>query len=171
MTTLDLLKNETDTVLYEAGQQIFSTGDAGDVMYAVIFGEVEIIADDEVLETVEPGGVFGEMALVDQEPRSASAVAKTDCELVRIDENRFNLLVKFNPFFALEVLRVTVQRLRRLTLGSGEEALLEGTEDLPEVEDLEEAEEPGEQEEAEELAEPVDLDEPLTSEEPEDVEE
>ena len=115
MSSMNIFKNEQDTVTYSAGEKIFSVGDPGDVMYAIKSGAVDIFFNEELLETVGEGGIFGEMALVDKNVRSANAIARTACELVRIDEDRFDLLVKFNPYFALEVLRVTVRRLRRMT--------------------------------------------------------
>ena len=56
--------------------------------------------------------IFGEMALIDDEPRSATAVAITDVELVPISEKQFVFLVSQTPYFALKVMRVPAQRLR-----------------------------------------------------------
>jgi len=66
------------------------------------------------VETVEEGGLLGEMSLVDDRERSASAVALVDCELVPIDEKRFLFLVQETPFFALEVMRTMARRLRAM---------------------------------------------------------
>ena len=59
--------------------------------------------------------MFGEMALIDREPRSATAIAETDCELVVIDKRRFWFLVQETPYFAEIVMRVMADRLRRNT--------------------------------------------------------
>ncbi|HXQ21148.1 MAG TPA: cyclic nucleotide-binding domain-containing protein, partial [Candidatus Acidoferrales bacterium] len=67
-----------------------------------------------VVETMGPGGILGEMALIDQNPRSATAVAKTDCTLVPVNEARFKFLVKQVPAFSLEVMRVMASRLRKM---------------------------------------------------------
>ena len=56
--------------------------------------------------------IFGEMALIDSEPRSATAVAITDVELVPISEKQFLFLVSQTPYFALRLMRVLAQRLR-----------------------------------------------------------
>jgi CRP-like cAMP-binding protein len=56
--------------------------------------------------------IFGEMALIDDEPRSATAVAITDVELVPVSEQQFLFLVSQTPHFALKVMRVLAQRLR-----------------------------------------------------------
>ena len=98
---------------YRAGDIILEEGARGDAMYVVKDGEIEIVAAGRVMETVGPEGFFGEMALVDSEPRSASARAKTDCTLVPITERQFLFMVSETPFFALNVMRGLAQRLRR----------------------------------------------------------
>lgn len=114
-TTLDVFKNEKDTLSYSAGDIIFDVGEDGRLMYAVKNGQVDILLHGELLDTVSQGGIFGEMGIVEPAPRSARAIARTDCELVAVDENRFKMLVHTTPFFALQVLRITVDRLRRTT--------------------------------------------------------
>jgi CRP-like cAMP-binding protein len=114
MVTIDLFRNEEDTRSYAAGQNIFAEGDAGDFMYVVIAGEVEIFLRAKLVEHLEAGGVFGEMALLDKTPRSATAVAKTDCKLVAVDERRFKFLVQQTPHFSLQLMRIIADRLRRM---------------------------------------------------------
>jgi CRP-like cAMP-binding protein len=65
-----------------------------------------------VIERVESGGVFGEMALIDGLPRSATAIAAADCRIAAIDEKRFLRLVEHTPRFALSIMQVITQRLR-----------------------------------------------------------
>jgi CRP-like cAMP-binding protein len=67
-----------------------------------------------VLETVGPGGIIGEMALINTSARSASAIARTDSKLVPITAKRFQFLVQQTPFFALQVMEVMADRLRRM---------------------------------------------------------
>lgn len=105
--------DQQDAEAFAAGQVIFETGTVGEVMYAVQQGEVDIWRDGKLLETVNPGSIFGEMALIDSKPRSATAIAKTSCKLVAVDKKRFNFLVQQNPFFALNVMQVLTNRLRR----------------------------------------------------------
>ena len=109
----ELFRKDENRVTYPAGKVIFEEGLAGAEMYVVNSGTVEMKAGGKVLETIEAGGIFGEMALVDNEPRSASATALTECELVAIDSKRFEYLLSRMPFFAVEVMRVMAQRLRR----------------------------------------------------------
>ena len=116
MTAINILRREKELRSFQAGQPIFSEGQAGDVMYAVVEGEVQIVLRGQVLETIGVGGIFGELALLDDRPRSASAIASTDCQLAVIDLKRFGLLVQQVPFFAVEVMRVMAERLRRRTV-------------------------------------------------------
>lgn len=114
MPTFQIIRNTTDGIPFAAGQVIFRAGDPGDVMYVVVEGAVDIRLDQLVLETVTEGGILGEMALIDQAPRSATAVAVTDCLLATIDARRFMALVKQMPSFSLQVMRVMAQRMRQL---------------------------------------------------------
>ena len=113
MTTIDMFRHASDAVSFEAGKIIFRKDDSGLVMYAVTEGEVEILAAGKVILSVGPGGIFGEMALIEEAPRSATAVAKTACKLVAIDKKRFTFLVQQTPFFALSVMRIMSERLRK----------------------------------------------------------
>ncbi len=113
MTTFTIFNNEPDIRTLSAGQVIFQENQPGDFMYAVLEGEVEIVRQNHVLETIPAGGVFGEMALVDQKPRSASAIAKTNCRVAAISDKRFTLVVSHNPHFALQMMRLLAERVRR----------------------------------------------------------
>jgi CRP/FNR family cyclic AMP-dependent transcriptional regulator len=113
MPTFDILRREPDIRSFKQGETIFKKGDPGDWMFAVIEGAVEINLGSTVLERVAAAGVFGEMALIDQQPRSATAVAAVDCSLAVINEKRFLRLVEQTPKFALHVMHVISERLRR----------------------------------------------------------
>ena len=98
---------------FEAGRVIFSEGDSGaDRMYIIRSGTVDISIGNRLVETVQANGMFGEMALVDGEPRSATARAREACELAPIDRKLFILMVDEAPNFALNVMRVMANRLR-----------------------------------------------------------
>jgi len=98
---------------FDEGTVIFRDGDAAREMFVVREGSVSMRKGDEVLETLGVGAVFGEMALIDPAPRSATAVAGPGCRLVVVDEPTFNQLVQKVPSFALELLRLVTRRLRR----------------------------------------------------------
>jgi len=108
-----LLQRSGEIERFPAGAVIFSEGDEADRMYVISDGNVSLAIDDDVVETLGPGGLFGEMAVIDREPRSASAVAESDATLVAIDKRRFWFLVQETPYFAEIVMRVMSHRLRR----------------------------------------------------------
>ena len=112
--TIDQFRNETDTVRFEEGETIFREGDPGEAMYVVFEGKVELKIHGKIVENVGPGGVIGEMALIDRAPRTATATALTDCKLVAIPEKRFLFMVQQTPHFSLQILRVVAERLRRM---------------------------------------------------------
>jgi CRP-like cAMP-binding protein len=112
---LGLFSRERDVISLKAGESLFTKGDPAPTMYVVLSGEVRIGDGNTVLETVGPGGIVGEMALIDRSPRSASVTARSDTTLAAIDEKRFLFLVHQTPGFALKVMRLLVGRLRKTT--------------------------------------------------------
>jgi CRP/FNR family transcriptional regulator, cyclic AMP receptor protein len=96
-----------------AGSVIFNEGEDGDLMYVVKSGEVDLYIHGHLVETVGVDGFFGEVALLDHVARSATAVAKTDCTLIPINQRHFMFMVEETPFFALAVMRAMSTRLRR----------------------------------------------------------
>jgi len=107
------VEGDIKPAIYAAGDTIFEVGQPGDLMYLVRSGEVDILIDGKVVDTIGPDSIFGEMALIDSAPRSATAVAKTDCTLLPINEKRFLFMVDETPFFALQVMRIMSTRLRK----------------------------------------------------------
>jgi CRP-like cAMP-binding protein len=99
-------------VRYERGKVIMAAGQAGALMYVVYDGRVAISLRGTVVELIGPGGAFGEMALIDQSPRAATAVAETDCTLLAINRNVFLNLVKSEPTFGISLLSAMAERLR-----------------------------------------------------------
>src|ERR1700754_4350531 len=96
-----LFKNEPEPIAVPAGSAVFSQGDRGDCMYAVISGEVEMVRDGATLDVVPEGGIFGERALLAGSPRSASAVAKSDSRVAKVSAQPFMTIVSQNPPFAI----------------------------------------------------------------------
>lgn len=99
-------------VRYDRGKIIMVAGQAGALMYVVTEGRVAISIRGAIVERIGPGGVFGEMALVDQSPRAANAVAEADVALLAINRNVFLNLVKSTPTFGIALLSATAERLR-----------------------------------------------------------
>ena len=114
MATLHLFRNAPEVVAVAAGKYIFRKGEAAKVMYLIIEGEVELMLGNTVVETAGEGSFIGEMALIEDEPRSASARARGDCRVFPINEARFQLLVKETPFFALQLMKILARRLRNM---------------------------------------------------------
>jgi CRP-like cAMP-binding protein len=111
---LNLFAVEENPRLCEAGEVIFREFDMGAEMYVILEGEVELRIGSRVVETLSSGEPFGEMALIDQAPRVATAIAKTDCKLAVIPEKRFLFMVQTTPHFALQIMKVMADRLRRM---------------------------------------------------------
>jgi CRP/FNR family transcriptional regulator, cyclic AMP receptor protein len=99
---------------FAAGEKIFLEEDAGDHMFLVIEGKVNIVTYGTVLENVRMHGVFGEMALIDDAPRSAAAVAAEPTEVAIIDRKTFLDLVRESPDFSLYVMRILATRIRKM---------------------------------------------------------
>ena len=95
---------------YPADKVIMREGQRGVALYAVLEGRVAIRIGDAVVEKLGPGGIFGEMSLVDRTPRLATAVAETECALLAISRHMFLHLVKSSPKFAAALLRVVGER-------------------------------------------------------------
>ena len=105
-----------EPVYFDRGKTIVQEGQTGLRMYAVLVGHVAVsILGGGVVERLGPGGVFGELALLEQTPRLASARAETDCQLLPINRTAFLLLVKTSPEFAESLLGSLAERLRLLT--------------------------------------------------------
>jgi len=114
MLATRLFEHASDAKPVAAGTTIFKAGDERDYMYAVLEGQVDIIVNGRTVETVVSGGIFGEMALIEKDRRTATAVASTDARVVAVDERRFLYLIQQTPNFALHVMRVLSDRLRRM---------------------------------------------------------
>ena len=107
-----LTGNDIETRRVRAGGVIFREGEDADELFVIKSGYVRIQIGNRVVADLAADTIFGEMALIDDEPRSATALAITDVELVPVSEKQFLFLVSQTPYFALKVMRVLAQRLR-----------------------------------------------------------
>ncbi|HEY4834274.1 MAG TPA: cyclic nucleotide-binding domain-containing protein [Bradyrhizobium sp.] len=96
----------------KAGSVIFREDEEAHELFVIKSGQVRIQIGNRTITELSADDIFGEMALIDNEPRSATAVAVTDVELVAVSEQQFLFLVSQTPYFALKVMRVLAQRLR-----------------------------------------------------------
>ena len=116
MPNFDLLNlfRHTEGEKHASGEILFNQGDVGHHMYLIKKGQIALKHGQHILETLTEGAIFGEMALIDNEMRSATAQATVDSELIAIDEKRFQFLVSETPFFAQYVMKVMANRLRKM---------------------------------------------------------
>lgn len=99
-------------VRYERGKTIVTEGQPGVMMYVVVEGKVAVSIQGKLVERIGPGGVFGEMALIDRAPRLATVASETDCGLLAIGRNTFLDLIKASPDFAVSLLSAVGERAR-----------------------------------------------------------
>ncbi len=114
---LTMLEDKLDraTVLrYDANKPIMKEGDTGMNMYVILRGEVAISIKGTIIEYAGVGASIGEMALVDQSPRAATATAKTDCKLLAINRAALITLVKAEPHIGMALMRSMAERLRHM---------------------------------------------------------
>jgi CRP/FNR family cyclic AMP-dependent transcriptional regulator len=99
-------------VRFGAGNIIFSRGDAGDCMYIVQSGLIEMVIGDTVVESCSENEAIGFMSMIDRAPRSSTARVKEDCEVSVIDERTFRFMVDEVPNFALYIMGAMARRIR-----------------------------------------------------------
>jgi CRP/FNR family cyclic AMP-dependent transcriptional regulator len=114
--TKNIYQNYSKT--FEPGQVIFKEGEQGSELFIIIEGEVEIrkrtsSSTTKTLITFQKGDIFGEMALVEGKPRSATAIAVKPCRMLVINENLLDSMLENNPDFAKKMIRILSERLRK----------------------------------------------------------
>jgi CRP/FNR family cyclic AMP-dependent transcriptional regulator len=115
---LDALLARARITTYTAGQEIFAKGSPGRSMMAILRGNVRVSAPSSgrreiVLSILHAGEVFGEIALLDGQDRTADAIAITDCELLTLDHRDFMPFLERRPDICILLLKVFCQRLRQ----------------------------------------------------------
>jgi CRP-like cAMP-binding protein len=112
MKVIGLFKNAQRIVECPSGTIVFQQGETGEEMYGIVSGGIELHTDNKVIATLEADDIFGEMALIDKSPRSATAITNADSVLAVIDRQRFLFLVQETPMFALAVMSTMAERFR-----------------------------------------------------------
>ena len=97
-----------------AGQLVLAEGSSGAAMYIIRSGTVAVRLNGVKVEEIGEGGIFGEMALIDQSTRSAEILALTDVTVVMLDEKKFLQLVAKVPHFSIMVMRTLARRIRKM---------------------------------------------------------
>jgi CRP/FNR family cyclic AMP-dependent transcriptional regulator len=99
----------------ERGQVLFAEGDSANFLYLVKSGALRIMSGGTIYEDVGPGGIVGEMGIVEEPAlRSASVIALLPSSVITVDKAQFLTLVESAPSFALTVMRVLSRRLRAM---------------------------------------------------------
>ena len=113
----DMVRGLSDDppVSFLRNQVILEEGQLGTRMYVVLQGRVAVTIGGAVVDYIGPGGVLGELALIDQAPRLASAVAEDNVSLQPISRNAFIALIKLDPELGAAMLAALAERLRYLT--------------------------------------------------------
>ena len=114
MDLIEHFRNARKTITMASGKVIFHEGAPGDVMYVLMSGTVSVVVRGAVVEVAPAGSLLGEMALIDRSPRSATLLTRSECRLVPIDLDDFDLLIRETPAFARHVMEVMATRLRRM---------------------------------------------------------
>ncbi len=114
MNPRELFRQDTDALQLAPGDFLFREGDKRDKMYVLLEGEMDVRLGDYVVETAREGALIGEMALIDDSPRAANAVAKSACRLAPIDQRRFHFLIQQHPHFVTHVMKELADRLRNM---------------------------------------------------------
>ena len=115
MRPTHLFRDLPEVIVLSDGDFVFRRGESGNLMYLVIEGKIDLLAGDKAVETADEGTFIGEMALIEEAPRSASARARGPARVFPIDVARFHSLVKETPSFALDLMHTLASRLRRTT--------------------------------------------------------
>jgi CRP-like cAMP-binding protein len=118
MAEISFFRNAPDMRTLAPGEVLFREGEAGDHMFAVVEGSLELAVADRVVDRVGPGQILGEMAIIDQSIRSATATAITEARVAPVDRKRFVFLVQEHPTFALLVMEIMAERLRKANAAS-----------------------------------------------------
>lgn len=114
---LEELSKDIKELSLEIGEGLFHKGDPGDALYIIQTGWIKLVGEDAegsevVLNQVGPGNIIGEMAMIEEEPRSAGAVAITAAKLLKLHSKKFVEVLKQEPSIGLEVIRDISERLR-----------------------------------------------------------
>lgn len=114
------LGDKFQAVSLKAGQVLFNKGDQGDSLYLVQVGRLKVISTDAagyevILNQITDGDIVGEMALIDQQPRSAGVIAMTETTLLKLSSDDFLQIMQQHPEIGLMISRNLTQRLRNNT--------------------------------------------------------
>lgn len=108
----EVFRRTDDHRSFKPGEAIFREGEPGSQMFILVQGIVEVQVGNSIIGAFEPIEIFGEMAVIDAGPRSASVIAKTDCKLIAVNQSRFLFLIQQKPQLAIHIMSMLVERIR-----------------------------------------------------------
>ncbi|MTJ09139.1 MULTISPECIES: cyclic nucleotide-binding domain-containing protein [unclassified Anabaena] len=114
LSTITIFQGQPNPKVFAPGEIIFAEEQPGDSMYGILEGEVEILVNGKIVETIKTDEVFGTGILVGKKKRTYTAIAKTDCKLAFLNEQGFLFAVQETPMFAIQVMKSYTERLSRL---------------------------------------------------------
>lgn len=128
-TELSLIASRAVTRTYPRNSVLINEGDQTDSLYVILSGQVKVYAGDEdgrelLLTLLGPNEYFGELAIIDEEPRSASVMTTEPCKLAIISKEDFLHCLATHPAIAINVLKVLARRLRQQTENTKSLALM-----------------------------------------------
>ena len=112
---IDLSKFDRFKVTFQKGDQIFCEYEPGDSFYLIQTGRVQIVkimgTIEKIVDILHPGEIFGEMAILEEAPRSASAIAMDKVEVLEFNRKNFEILLRGNPQIAMKLLMTFIKRI------------------------------------------------------------
>ena len=112
MDLVNLFQSSASIQSFSDGVTIFQQGDLGEISYVLVSGEVDIHVNGQSIYKAQPGEILGIMALIDDKPRSATAIAIGDCQLAPLSKKDFLFLVQETPYFAIDIMKMLCDWLR-----------------------------------------------------------
>jgi len=114
MNFASIFKTEPTRQTFTAGDVLIREGEANEMMFIILSGELEVRVAGKVVATLKEGDLFGELSMIDQEPASGDVVAVNEGEFVSLNEKRFVSVSQQNPFFMMGILRAVTAKLRAM---------------------------------------------------------
>ncbi|MGV6817444.1 MAG: Crp/Fnr family transcriptional regulator [Thiotrichales bacterium] len=110
-TIFKLFSDSEDALHLSAGERLFSAGDKADKIYFVLSGKIDLLVNEKIIESILPGSLLGEIAMLNSAGHVADAIAEKASTVVPVTPDRFQFLVEQTPFFAMDVMKAMAERI------------------------------------------------------------
>ncbi len=111
---LSLIAQETELKFYQAGDDIVIEGEVGDRLYIIVSGKCEVIKNNHLLAHLKNRDVFGDLAVLDEEPRMATVRAETDCDVLELNKESLLSILEVNPSIYQGIVKFLCKRMRNI---------------------------------------------------------